>query len=288
MSLGFSQPQIDSTFRVRINKPLFKNGNAPKVLIDEAHNNAHRKEGGLFSLTRMMEDDGAEVISNTHKFSDSVLRAADLLIIVNALHDSNVKNWQLPCPSAFTDAEIKAITTYLKDGGSLLLVADHMPMGGSVQKLAKAFGVEWSNSFAMRNGNPWPPSEFSRESGTLLSSEVTDSSTFSKEVIRIGSFTGSAFRAPETAVPFMIFDDSHLLFLPREAWKFKKKTKRVDASGWCQGAYMKYGKGRIVFLAEAAMITAQLRGKTKIGMNSPDARENAQLALNIFRYLVTD
>lgn len=284
----FAQPQIDTAFRVQISKPLFSEGKGPKILVDEAHNNLHKKDGGLFAFSRMMERDGATVLANKKKFSAAALQDTDLLIIVNAMHDSNVQNWQNPSPSAFTRKEIAALEEYVKNGGSLLLVADHMPLGGSVQELASSFGVKWSNSFAMQNGNPWPPSEFTRSDRTLLSSPVTDSSEFSRRVMSIASFTGSAFKAPDSATPFMVFDESHALLYPEVAWSFSKKTKNESASGWLQGACMTYGQGRIVLLGEAAMITTQIRGKTKIGMNSPDAPENAQLALNIFRYLVTN
>ncbi len=282
-----AQPTLDSTFRVTIDRPFFDH-ESPKVLIDEAHNNYHKKEGGLYAFTRMMEDDGAQVFSNTSSFTEELLNKFDVLIIVNAIHESNLQNWQIPCPSAFTDDEIDAVVNFIIDGGSLLLVADHMPMGGAVEDLAARFGVEWSNSFAMRNGQKWPPSIFERKSNTIGDSPVTIDSEFGKRISFIGSFTGSAFKIPDEAQPFLIFDDAHRLLLPEVAWKFSKKTKNEDATGWFQGACLKYGLGRIVFLAEAAMITAQLRGKTKIGMNSPDTPENAQLALNIFRYLADD
>lgn len=283
-----AQPTIDSTFRVSIDRSFFDGDESPKVLIDEAHNNYHKKEGGLYAFTRMMEDDGAQVFSNSSAFTEELLNKYDVLIIVNAIHESNLQSWQIPCPSAFTDDEIDAVVNFIAQGGSLLLVADHMPMGGAVEDLAARFGVEWSNSFVMRNGQKWPPSIFERKSNTIGDSPVTIDSEFGKRISFIGSFTGSAFKTPEEAKPFLIFDDSHRLLLPEVAWKFSKKTKNEDATGWFQGACLEYGQGRIVFLSEAAMITAQLRGKTKIGMNSPDVPENAQLALNIFRYLAGD
>jgi hypothetical protein len=52
-----------------------------------------------------------------------------------------------------------------------------------------------------------------------------------------------------------------------------------------QGAYMNYGKGRIVVFGEAAMFTAQLQGKNKIGMNEKSASQNAQFLLNTLHWL---
>jgi hypothetical protein len=279
---ALAQPVPDMEYRVKIDNPIFEKGAGPKVLIDEAHNNLHRKEGGLFAFARMMEDDGAQVFSNQEKITDSLLEKYDVLVIVNALHDSNVGNWQNPCPSAFTKEEIVTIGRWIENGGSLLLVADHMPYGGAVQDLAKLFGVKWSNSFAIRNGQNWPPSIFSKESKTLLHSPV------SNNLQQIASFSGSVFRAPKNAIPFMVFDSSHEILMPEIAWQFSKKTKHESAEGWLQGACLEYGQGKVLLLGEAAMITAQLAGDRKAGMNNPEAPENGQLALNIFRWLTID
>lgn len=285
VTLSMAQPLVDTTFRVTVEQPRFKQGSGPKVLVDEGHNNLHKKEGGLFVFTRMMESDGAVVESNVKKFSADILDGYDILVIVNALHDSNVGNWQNPCPSAFTEEEIFAVVNFVKNGGSLLFVADHMPYGGAAQDMGKAFGVEWSNGFAIQPGKNWPPSFFTRESGMVKDSPVTTEGEYLKTINGIASFTGSVFKVPERAKPFMVYDDSHAVLVPDVAWQFSENTKNFNSEGWVQGACLDYGKGRIVFLGEAAMITAQLRGKTRIGMNSPEAPENAQLALNIFRYL---
>ena len=288
--LAYGQPRIDKDFRVEVGSPFFKDGLSPKVLIDEAHNNLHKKETGLHAFTRMMEDDGARVYANDTTFSSVLLQGYDILIIANALHDSNVGNWQNPCPSAFTKEEIDAIEIFVENGGSLLLVADHMPYGGAAQDLGKAFGVKWNNGFVIRRGNPWPPSEFDRSNNTLLDSPVTMDSEYAKHISHIASFTGSAFKPPRGAKSFMVYNDSHRVLMPDVAWQFSKKTKNENAEDWVQGACLEYGNGKIVLLGEAAMITAQLGDNDhKVGMNSlKDAPENAQLALNIFRYLAAD
>jgi hypothetical protein len=60
----------------------------------------------------------------------------------------------------------------------------------------------------------------------------------------------------------------------------------VPAKGRAQGVAMKFGKGRVVVLGEAAMLTAQLGGpnKTPFGMNRPGT-DDRQLALNIMHWL---
>ena len=58
----------------------------------------------------------------------------------------------------------------------------------------------------------------------------------------------------------------------------------VPAAGWCQGAALELGKGRVVLLAEAAMITAQEDGGRRIGMSAP-GNDNRRLLLNILNWL---
>ena len=61
----------------------------------------------------------------------------------------------------------------------------------------------------------------------------------------------------------------------------------MAACGLVNGAFMSYGKGRVVLFGEAAMFSAQLAGdqKDKIGMNNPGASQNPQLLLNIIHWL---
>ena len=75
--------------------------------------------------------------------------------------------------------------------------------------------------------------------------------------------------------------------LPDTAWVFDNETPKINVKGWSQGAYKKYGKGKIVAFGEAAMFTAQIAGpeKVKLGMNHVDAPNNYQLVLNIIRWL---
>jgi hypothetical protein len=48
---------------------------------------------------------------------------------------------------------------------------------------------------------------------------------------------------------------------------------------------MNYGKGRVVVFGEAAMFTAQLQGKSKVGMNEKSASQNFQFLLNVMHWL---
>lgn len=65
----------------------------------------------------------------------------DVLVIANALHAHNVSNWAKPIYQAFSSQEIKDIKSWVNNGGSLLLISDHMPFPGAIDSLAFSFGV---------------------------------------------------------------------------------------------------------------------------------------------------
>lgn len=77
------------------------------------------------------------------------------------------------------------------------------------------------------------------------------------------------------------------MLLPIEAWQFSETTPGLSAKGLLQGAVARYGSGRVAVFGEAAMFTAQLAGPRRlpVGMNSPDAPQNAQFLLNVVHWL---
>ncbi|HLG94236.1 MAG TPA: hypothetical protein VI546_05315, partial [candidate division Zixibacteria bacterium] len=60
----------------------------------------------------------------------------------------------------------------------------------------------------------------------------------------------------------------------------------LPAAGKAQGIAMKSGRGRVVIMGEAAMLTAQIndRDGKPFGMNVP-GNDDRQLALNIMHWL---
>ena len=281
-----SQQVADTAFNPVIEKPLYKKGQGSVVFIDEAHNNFHTKNGRYKAFSILLERDGYQVKSYKDNFSEDKLKQGKILVISNALHKSNVQRWILPNPSAFSETEIESLKNWVKNGGSLFLIADHMPMAGASEDLAKAFGFQFTNGFAM-NIESRGPSLFTLQDKTLVKSKITEGRNAKENVSNIASFTGQAFKTPEDATSILRFDNSHVNMLPDTAWVFSAKTKQHFVEGWSQGAYKKFGKGKIVVFGEAAMFSAQLAGpsKFKAGMNNDVAPENYQLLLNIIHWL---
>jgi hypothetical protein len=213
-------------------------------------------------------------------------REARILVIANALNKINIQNWYLPTPSAFSKNEIEAVRKWVSNGGSLFLIADHMPMGGAAADMASAFGFKFTNGFAADTSTGGTAYFYRKDKG-VVPSVITDGRNENERVNKVVTFTGQAFKVPPKATPILLFDKRYLLMESDTAWVFDKNTKYTGIDGWCQGAFMNYGKGKIVCFGEAAMFTAQLAGanKTAVGMNSSYAEENYKLLLNIIHWL---
>ena len=282
----YSQQIADTAWHPEIVKPEYAKSGGPVVFIDGGHFNFHTKDGRYQPFAMLLERDGYVVKASTGEFKKPKLAGVRILVIANALNKLNEQNWFLPTPSAFTKTEIETITNWVNEGGSLFLIADHMPFAGAAAELAAVFGFEFSNGFAL-DTTVQGPSVFKTGDSTLIESLITRGKGNTEGIHQIVTFTGQAFRYPPDAIPVLVFDKRYLNFLPDTAWRFDQHTRKFSIAGWSQGAYKKFGKGRVAAFGEAAMFTAQLAGpaKTRVGMNADNAKENYRLLLNIIHWL---
>jgi len=286
ISSVYAQQIGDDYYKPELKNKTYESGQGPIIYIDEGHHNFHTKEGRYKAFSNLLERDGYRVRSFTGPFTTSRLESGNIMVISNALNIINIENWYLPTPSAFTKKEISIIKQWVENGGSLFLIADHMPMAGAAEDLARAFGFEMTNGFAMdtlKRG----PSIFSLENKTLMKNEITVGNNSSEKVTEVASFTGQAFTSPPEAKPILVLDEKHVNMLPDTAWVFDENIEKYNAKDYHQGAYRTYGNGRIVVFGEAAMFTSQLAGKNRVrfGMSHELATQNYQLLLNIIHWL---
>ncbi len=283
---GSAQQIADTSYHPMIKHPAYSKGKGPVIFIDEGHHNFHTKTGRYLPFANLLERDGYRVNAFADEFTAKNLSKGKILVISNALNEINEENWYLPTPSAFTNAEISSVKDWVNDGGSLFLIADHMPMAGAAHDLGAAFGFEIANGFVLHtvtNGTGY----FNLTDGSLIENTITKGRESNERVEHIVSFTGQGFKIPPDATSILTFDENYKCLLPDTAWVFTDKTPEMNMKGWSQGAYLKYGKGRVVVFGEAAMFTAQLSGEqqSKVGMNSEKAPQNYQLLLNIVHWL---
>jgi len=286
LSVGAARPQqvADPNFDTKVANPAYTKA-GPKVLFDEAHNNFHTASGRYKPFADLITNDGYQITSNKQKFSAATLQGFDILVISNALGAQRMNTPEASNP-AFTDEESDAVRDWVKAGGALLLIADHAPMGAANQILGQRFGIDMSKMFTVDEQNYEKESEnpgfivYTRESGRLADHAVTRGRNDTERLNKIIAFTGQSLKGPAESVAFMKLADTAQDRMPGP------ESKPVSAAGRAQGIALKVGKGRAVFLGEAAMLSAQITGanQMKFGMNRPGI-DNRQLALNLVHWL---
>ena len=252
----------------------------PRVLFDEAHHNFHTAGGRYKPFADLMTSDGYEVIPNREKFSRDALKKGDILVIANALGAEGMGQPGAADP-AFTDAECDAVRAWINDGGSLLFISDHAPMGAAAECLAKRLGVSMSKGASSDPSNSEGSDTFlvfTRQNHLLGEHPITRGRYDSERLNRIQTFTGTSVKGPEGSVPILKLADT-AVDLDRGG------GKPASAAGRAQGVAFRLGKGRVVVMGEAAELSAQVIGNgRKFGMNVPGI-DNRQMALNIMHWL---
>jgi hypothetical protein len=281
-----AQQVVDLNYSPPILNPAHQVGQGPRVGIDEGHFNFHTAGRRYRPFAKLLQRDGY-IVGGLKVISQESLKDLDVIVIANPLHESNYDSWSLPTPSAFTRDEILVLRAWVEGGGSMLLIADHMPFPGAVNDLAKSFGVVFSNGFAWKGRKARTGMMVFAEHSGLVDSVVIRGRGKGEEITKVVTFAGSAFKAPKEAQPILVFPKNSISLEPKEAWKFTNETPVIDIEGWYQGATLKVGKGRLAVFGEAAMFTAQRFGADgrRIGMNSPSATQNYQLLLNVMHWL---
>jgi hypothetical protein len=281
------QQVADTLFKPNVGAPAFKEGGGPIVLIDEGHHNFHNMNGRYLAFARLLQRDGYVVKPHRGRFTRTDLDQSTILVVSNALAKENEEDWNLPTPSAFDSSEIAIVRDWVKDGGSLWLIADHMPFPGAAGPLAAEFGIIMGNGFAFDARTENGRMRFARFDNSLADHPITRGGNLAERVDSVIAFTGQAFRLEGAGDPLMTLGHHVVLLMPEVAWQFSKLTPSISTSGMLQGAAVRFGKGRVAVFGEAAMFSAQVAGpdRTPAGMNDPSAPQNAQFVLNVLHWL---
>ena len=284
----------DASYTPTIERPAYTAA-GPVVCFDEGHDNSHRSNGLYKPFVELLERDGYAVRPVQTRFTTGVPDDCRTLVIVNAAGGRTYKVFGLNLPteghkhrdrSAFMPAEIATLRTWVERGGSLLLIADHYPYGAAATPLARGFDVDMSGGFTEAAnvdtgaGHDRSQLAYSRENGLLGEHAITRGRDSTERVRRVVTFTGQSLSAT-SATPLLVLGDSAIDYVPPPP-RFQGRA----ATGRSQGVALERGRGRIVVLAEAAMLTAQVDAKSgrKFGMQRAGT-DNQQFALNVMHWL---
>ncbi len=271
---------IDSSFVPVVTNPKYPRWSGKTIYFDEAHNNYFSISNKFKPFAELLKADGYKTKPLHLKFKKGTLNRDDILIIADPLNPINVNRWIIPNPSAYSKNEINYLNKWVKDGGSLLLIAGHMPFAGASSDLAASFGFKFYNGYAKDTTGKFP-SMFYKFNSTLASNSLT------KNIDSIETFLGQGFDIPPNAISIIRLNANYVIFMPDTAGVFRVATPTRKIDNGVQGAVLKYGKGKIAVFGDEAMFTAQiiLPDNIKIGMNHSSAVNNKELILNIIHWL---
>jgi len=219
---GYAQQFADTTFSPLNTKRRFAADEAPIVFIDEAHHNFHTMNGTYEAFTKILKSDGYIVKINAGKFTKELLDNIDVLVISNALSERDLEDYDLPNFSAFRRDELEALYFWVKEGGSLFLIADHMPFPKASESLAAVFGFQFNNGYAMDEDNKDSIFSFSKES--LIDHPIRRGMDNSEIIASVRTFTGQAFLSPPDAKPLLVFKRICCYIYAKQALGFDRKN----------------------------------------------------------------
>ena len=309
-ALCLAQQMADPDFDTTVAHPAYTDHH-PRVAIDEAHHNLHKKDGLFKPFAALAQSDGYNVLTNTTPFTADVLKAFDVLVISNALGElTDDNNHSVP---AFTSVECDAVYDWVRHGGALLLAADHAPMGDAAAALAERLGVTLGRGIVFDTD---PGAIDSDEITTMVFTErnhllgdhpIIRGRNDSERLHRIVAFTGESMTVPRGAATLLQTSptagetptrkDLRALY-PKNAEDTKAarlaEAKKSPAGGRAMAIAYTPGRGRVVVNGEAGMLSAQVfkqknkdgteRFVDKMGMNVP-GNDDRQYVLNVLHWL---
>jgi hypothetical protein len=282
-----AQQDADTTFDTSIARPAFTKRH-PVVVIDQAHHNFHTMSGRYRPFANLVTHDGCKVVPGTAPFTAASLEGVDILVISNPLGSENVEDSTATNP-AFTPAECHALRQWITRGGALLLIADHAPVGDAAHALGETLSVDMRCAYTIDTSQTegTHPSVITYTGKGLGDHAIIRGREASETVHKVVAFTGQSLAGPpDAAMLLKLSPKAEDLMVGFGQMSMKvPPEKRKSAAGRSQGLAMTIGKGRVVVLGEAAMMTAQVAGSDfKMGMNAP-GNDDRQFAINVVRWL---
>jgi hypothetical protein len=277
--------QGDPDFDARVATPACTT-NHPRVYFDESHG----PQGLYQPFLDLVRNDGYLVGRRQGQLTRKALTGFDILVLTIAMgFKEGVKT--LPGlrhnlkGDAFTPEECTVVKNWIDTGGALLLASDYAPTAKSADRLAREFGITFLDGWAIEPNHHDTASGrlgfivFSRANGQLAEHPVT------RSIDRVMSFTGQAMLFPESGTPFLKLSPEARVAPYREN---EPRREPAPAAGAAQGVALETGRGRVVVLGEATMLTSVLvraNGSTQhLGMGHAGC-DDRQLTLNIMHWL---
>lgn len=256
------------------------------VAFDEGHFNVHSLQTPYQALGEVASELGFVPRAHAGPFSAASLEGVRVLVAccARAADTGPLADRGRP---AHREDELDALERWVGEGGALLLVIDHYPIGGANEALAVRFGVDVLNGrtedaaieedVAGRVAEAGGEGTVAVEGGALVFDRarnrigdhpITCGRNIRERIDRVATFGGASLRARSGATPLLLFSDSSIDLVGPD-------TIARSALGRNQGLALIHERGRVVVLGEAAML---------FNYEQPGL-QNRQFAANVLRWL---
>jgi hypothetical protein len=283
-------PDVDPGYFPRLMRTAY-NRRGALVMIDEGHWNLHTAGRRYQAFAQLLQRDGYRITSSNQEFVPELFRGVTVLVIANALgfkgrlqHIANHAGFGEKVRyqvDAFVPAEIEVVRDWVRAGGSLLLVADPVPFAEAARSMASAFGVQMSGWY-VQDGGSSVPFEFGR--GLIDHPVMRGRPDQQEDVSRVVTYTGQSLAASTGASPLLALSAKAREYPGPQASEMEARS----AAGKFLAVALEFGRGRVVVLGDAAVLTAQLARNggedLRYGINDSQT-DNQQFALNIVHWL---
>ncbi len=288
----------DPSFRPTVTRPAYA-AQGPLIQLDAAHGSVQTIGGRYAGFAALVQADGYRIRAGEQTLDQpGALAGVDVLVISNAVRPADGSS-----PDAFTPAEIAALDAWV----SLLLAADHAPYGSANETLGRALGVGMGKGYAFRfeDGRITSQMNFSSAAGTLGDHPILRGRDASEAVSRVRSFTGQSLSGPPGSTVLMALrPDDHEAANVQVLGQINNRVEGDPSTRDAvlaelarpalpaQGLAFEHGRGRVVVLGEAGMLTAQVvrfpadsgREDMVFGLQTP-GHDDQQFALNLLHWL---
>lgn len=291
-----SVQQADTTYAPRVNTRTWPDG-GPLVAIDDAHWNAHTAARGFAPFVKLLAADGYVVAGRGNAATPAVFGNAKVVVIGNALGFRGAVQelgqmvrvgLDALAADALTDGEADQLETWVREGGSLLLVAEQAPASRAVRSLAERFAVTMHDATVVdpEHSERDDPTTivFTREGRTLAVHPITGTTGRADAIGRVVTFGGQALDGPPHATKLLIFSGTAYETGTTNAGPEDRRA----VPGLAQALAIYHGRGKIVVLGDADVITSRLRSTAglndRIGLQWPNS-DNELFARRIMAWL---
>ncbi len=266
---------------------------ALRILFDEGHHNYFTTHSTYRRFVEILRDQGYDVVPLTAAITQQALEGSSLFmtgnpfpqnrdsLIARARMDDIPFRWHPAVAApAFTQEEASLLEAWVRDGGALLVFADHAPHGETLRPLVEPFGVELANVKTSDPGhadprwqNPWWIL-FTRSDEQISPHPVT------RGVDSVVTLLGQSIRGPTGSHPLLTLSSTAL------DWEYSFELDSLvsrSAAGRSQGVALEVDNGRVVVFGEGGMLTVELDSTS--GEERFWRPGNLQLGLNAVAWL---